>query len=104
MSDLVGNPEDRFSQKEAHTEHTFLWRNKQIILKFYALFPRVFSFSLYSLRDKPEKFTEDTESLRSTTPDDQRSVVSTTSTDAVIIEGISEFNMSWVVRNSEQVS
>ena len=46
-----------------------------------------FSFALFSLRDKPEKFTEDTESLRSTTPDDMRSVVSTTSTDAVIIEG-----------------
>ena len=46
-----------------------------------------FSFLMFSLRDKPEKFTEDSESLRPTSPDDLSSVVSCSTSDAVIIEG-----------------
>ena len=42
---------------------------------------------MFSLRDKPEKFTEDSESLRPTSPDDLSSVVSCSTSDAVIIEG-----------------
>ena len=42
---------------------------------------------MFSLRDKPEKFTEDSESLRPTSPDDLSSVLSCSTSDAVIIEG-----------------